>query len=222
MLFNSIAFLVFFPVVCLLYFVIPSDKIRSRNIFLLIASYYFYMNWEPIYALLLLSSTTITYIAAIGINHSKGKPQQKLYLICSLVLNLAILIVFKYYNFITTNIEIVLQECGLGINMPKFGLLLPVGISFYTFQAVSYIVDVYKHRTECEKNILKLALYLSFFFTPLYIVNIKATQNIKYNADIRYLHISQVIFSPFLIFYNNSSVFANFNRIYNFKHYISI
>ena len=163
MLFNSIAFLVFFPVVCLLYFVIPSDKIGLRNIFLLIASYYFYMNWEPIYALLLFASTTITYSAAIGINHSKIKPLKKLYLICSLVLNLAILIVFKYYNFITTNIDIVLQGCGLGINMPKFGLLLPVGISFYTFQALGYSIDVYRGKVKVEHNFLTYALFVSFF-----------------------------------------------------------
>ena len=163
MLFNSIAFLLFFPIICLFYFAIPQDNIKTRNGFLLIASYYFYMNWEPAYALLLLTSTFITYMVSIGIGHFQTQRLKKLCLVSSLVLNLAILFLFKYYNFITENVEFLLQSCHLAIDIPKFTLLLPVGISFYTFQALGYSIDVYKGTTKIERNFLTYALFVSFF-----------------------------------------------------------
>ncbi len=163
MLFNSIAFLLFFPIVCVLFFCIPSTQIRARNLLLLIASYYFYMNWEPLYALLLLTSTVITYLAALGIERFKEKYKRRLCLVNSLVLNLAILFLFKYYNFLALNIETVLQASGLGIDIPKFGLLLPVGISFYTFQALGYSIDVYLGTTKVERDFPTYALFVSFF-----------------------------------------------------------
>lgn len=133
MLFNSISFLLFFPAVCVLYFLIPAIHVRTRNLLLLIASYYFYMNWEPAYALLLLTSTILTYVAALGIGHFEDKRMKKLCLLCSLILNLAILFLFKYYNFLSSNIMTAMHTCGIGMELPKFGLLLLVGISFYTF-----------------------------------------------------------------------------------------
>ena len=100
MLFNSIDFLLFFPVVCIFYFTIPAKYLKIRNAFLLIASYYFYMNWQPVYALLILTSTVITYGTALLIEKWNGNRKKKLYsLVVSLVLNLAILFLFKYYNF---------------------------------------------------------------------------------------------------------------------------
>ena len=131
MLFNSLAFLLFFPIVCVLYYAIPSARVKARNLLLLMASYYFYMNWEPVYAILLLTSTIVTYFAALSIGHFKEKRKKKLCLVSGLVLNLAILFLFKYYNFLASNIEEALQICGLGIHVPEFHMLLPVGISFY-------------------------------------------------------------------------------------------
>ena len=163
MLFNSIAFLLFFPIVCMLYFAIPFNLIKARNLLLLIASYYFYMNWEPTYALLLLTSTFVTYVAALGIGHFENKQKKKICLVSSLVLNLAILFLFKYYNFISSNIEVALCASGLEIDIPKLGLLLPVGISFYTFQALGYSIDVYRGSTKVERNFLTYALFVSFF-----------------------------------------------------------
>lgn len=92
MLFNSLHFLLFFPIVCIVYFVLPS--LKARNLFLLAASYYFYMNWEPVYALLLLTSTAITYLAALGIGHYAEKKKKRFCLTASLVLNLGILFFF--------------------------------------------------------------------------------------------------------------------------------
>lgn len=161
MLFNSLHFLLFFPVVCVVYFCLPS--LRARNLFLLGASYYFYMNWEPAYALLLLTSTVITYLAALGIGHSTRRREKRLWLTGSLVLNLGILFLFKYYNFAAENISDLLARWGMSVQMPEFTLLLPVGISFYIFQALGYSIDVYRGNTPIEKNFFTYALFVSFF-----------------------------------------------------------
>lgn len=163
MLFNSISFLLFFPIVCALYFCIPATQIRTRNMLVLIASYYFYMNWEPTYALLLLTSTIVTYLTAFGIERFEEKRKKKLCLVSSLVLNLTILFLFKYYNFLASNIELVLQASGLGIEIPKFSFLLPIGISFYTFQALGYSIDVCRGTTKFERDFPTYALFVSFF-----------------------------------------------------------
>lgn len=163
MLFNSIAFLLFFPVICIIYYAIPVKSVKIRNLFLLAASYYFYMNWEPAYALLLLTSTVITYLAAIGISRSDDRSRKKFCLVSSIVLNLAILFLFKYYNFIGSNIQSLFHLVGIGLDVPEFKLLLPVGISFYTFQALGYSIDVYYGKTEIEKSFPTYALFVSFF-----------------------------------------------------------
>ena len=163
MLFNSIAFLLFFPIIGLIYFLIPPDRIKLRNLFLLVSSYYFYMNWEPAYALLLLLSTAVTYLAALGISHFDSLGKKKLCLVGSLVINLSILFLFKYYNFITSNVEMALQASGMSIDIPDFKLLLPVGISFYTFQALGYSIDVYRGTVKVERDFATYALFVSFF-----------------------------------------------------------
>lgn len=163
MLFNSIAFLLFFPILCALYFCIPASQLRLRNLLLLVASYYFYMNWDPAYALLLLTSTVITYLAALGIGYFKEKRKKKICLVSSLVLNLAILFLFKYFNFLAMNIETALQASGFAVNVPKFALLLPVGISFYIFQALGYSIDVYRGTVKIERDFPTYALFVSFF-----------------------------------------------------------
>ena len=163
MLFNSSGFFLFFPIICFLYFCIPASQVRYRNYLLLVASYYFYMNWEPVYALLLLTSTAVTYVAAIIIHETQDARRKKLCLIFSIVVNLGILFLFKYYNFAASNVEALLHWSGLGIDIPKFGLLLPVGISFFTFQALGYSIDVYRGVTQVERNFLTYALFVSFF-----------------------------------------------------------
>ena len=161
MLFNSLHFLLFFPVVCILYFLIPARHTQWRNGLLLVASYYFYMNWEPIYALLLLGSTLTTFFAAIGIE--KHHAYKRVYLTLSIILNLSILFIFKYYNFITASISELLTVCGIDMYLPSLHVLLPVGISFYIFQSLGYSIDVYRGDTPVEKNLLTYALFVSFF-----------------------------------------------------------
>lgn len=161
MLFNSFNFLIFFPIVLIVYFVIPG---KVRYIWLLMTSYYFYMCWNTEYALLLLGSTMITYIAALLIHHWKEKPVLKKSLVgVSLVLNFGILFLFKYFTFVTDTLEKLFDSVGVSFRQPVFDLLLPVGISFYIFQAVGYTIDIYRGALAPEKNPLRYALFVSFF-----------------------------------------------------------
>ena len=166
MLFNSIDFLVFFPLVVLVYFVIPK---RARYLWLLVASYYFYMCWNPQYALLMATSTVITYASGYLLDRinqwdsPKKLRYRKLCVAGSLLSNLSILAVFKYANFALENISNALGALGFSTIEYRLDLLLPVGISFYTFQALSYTLDVYYGNIKAEKNLLRYALYVSFF-----------------------------------------------------------
>lgn len=168
MLFNSVDFLLFLPVTILIYYILPG---KVRYIWLLLASYYFYMNWNPQYAILILLSTLITYGCGLfldGINSSnKGdKEKQRLRKAClaaSFIINLGILIYFKYMDFMIDNINQISSNLGLNINISGLDILLPVGISFYTFQALGYTVDVYRGEVAAEKNVLRYALFVSFF-----------------------------------------------------------
>ena len=161
MLFNSLSFLIFFPIVLLLYFVIPK---KLRYILLLVASYYFYMCWNAKYALLLFGSTIITYLAGLIIKAARQRVWlKKLAVAFSLILNLGILFFFKYFDFVFRTLETVLGEFEIAFESPKLDILLPVGISFYIFQAVGYTIDVYRDKINAEKNILRYALFVSFF-----------------------------------------------------------
>lgn len=158
--FNSIDFLFFFPTVVFVFFIIPK---KLRVIWLLITSYYFYMCWNPKYALLIALSTLITYISSIFIEKSKNKVRKKWWIFGSLICNLGILIIFKYANFILNSLNYLSIHLGFFTIEYKLDLLLPVGISFYTFQAIGYTLDVYRGNIKAEKNILKYALFVSFF-----------------------------------------------------------
>lgn len=160
MLFNSLLFLLFFPIVTVLYWTLPH---KVRNPFLLIASYYFYMNWEPAYALLIIFSTITTWLFSFKITSSQDEKKRKFFLIACLTCNLAILFTFKYLNFFTETIYSFLSVCGIRMNVPHFNLLLPVGISFYTFQAIGYTIDIFKKKIPIEKNFFTYALFVSFF-----------------------------------------------------------
>lgn len=168
MLFNSYNFLLFFPIVVLVYFLIPH---KIRYIWLLIASYYFYMCWNAKYALILLFSTAVTYASGLLITRVNNKIKdekkkirwKKIFVALSFIINLAILFLFKYFDFAVDNINKALSVLNMQMLNPSFDVVLPVGISFYIFQALSYTVDVYRKDVEAEKNFLKYALFVSFF-----------------------------------------------------------
>lgn len=167
MLFNSLEFLLFFPAVCLCYFIIPH---KVRYLFLLVCSYFFYMCWNPEYALLMLTSTVITYASGLLIasadkieDEGKCRRRKKLYVALSFTSNLLILFFFKYYGFAAMTATRILGKIGISVSIPAFDVILPVGISFYTFQALSYTVDVYRKEIYAERNFFKYALFVSFF-----------------------------------------------------------
>ena len=168
MLFNSAAFLIFFPIAALGYFLCPQ---RVRYLWLLGCSYYFYMCWNPAYALLILTSTVVTWLSGLALEKIKhaGLEEQrcvqlkKCCVAASFLINLGILGYFKYANFFLEGINRVLSLIHVQYQAPMLDILLPVGISFYTFQALSYTMDVYRDEIYAEKNLLKYALFVSFF-----------------------------------------------------------
>lgn len=161
MLFNSFDFVKFFPIVLMLYFVIPK---KARYIWLLLTSYYFYMGWNARYALLLLFSTLITYLSSLLLARWREQEKKKKLVVAVCVLvNFGILFVFKYLTFASEIVVKVANIFGRELQEPKIDLLLPVGISFYIFQAVGYMMDVYREKIEAEKNFFRYALFVSFF-----------------------------------------------------------
>lgn len=154
MLFNSLTFLfIFLPICLLLYFLLPGIKLK--NTILLIFSLIFYSFGEPVYVLLMLFSIFISYIFGLLINNGRYK---KFYLIISIILLLLNLFFFKYSNFLIDNINYIFN-----LNISNLNLSLPIGISFYTFQALSYLIDLYKGKIKVQKNFFYLALYISLF-----------------------------------------------------------
>ena len=160
MLFNSMAYVAFFPIVTIIYYILPQ---KVRYIWLLIASYYFYMSWEAKYGILLFFTTFVTYIAGMIIHRVSDKKRKKIVLSISIVINLALLVYFKYINFLLVNINGVLSKIGKNKGIDYLNVILPVGISFFIFQAIGYVIDVYRNDIEPERNILRYALFVSFF-----------------------------------------------------------
>lgn len=165
MQFNSIDFMLYFPVVLALYFLVPK---KLREVWLLAASYYFYMSWNAKYAVLIGGSTVITYISGLLMARYPGKDAgqvraKKLIMFFCMGINLGILAVFKYGNFALESVASVLQMLHISTVQRRLNLLLPVGISFYTFQALGYIVDVYRGDVEVERRFTRYALFVSFF-----------------------------------------------------------
>jgi alginate O-acetyltransferase complex protein AlgI len=150
MLFNTFSFAIFFAVVCPVYFLLPT---RFQHIFLLAASYYFYMCWSVRYIAVIIAITLIDYVAGLGIEQARGY-RRKLWLILSILSNFGLLFAFKYADFFSS---------ALHAGIPQLHWLLPVGISFHTFQAVSYTAEVYRGKVSAERNLLTYALYVAFF-----------------------------------------------------------
>ena len=160
MLFNSEQYFVFFPIVLLLYHIIPQ---KVRYIWLLICSYIFYMFWNAKYAVLIFTSTVITYVCGLLINRFRNNRMRKIILILCLLSNLGILFYFKYIEFAVDAICKTFRIIHIDIQVPVFDIILPVGISFYTFQALGYAIDVYRGEIKPERNFLRYALFVSFF-----------------------------------------------------------
>ena len=159
MLFNSIQFLIFFPVVTALYFALPN---KARWAILLAASSYFYMAFRPLYILILAFTILVDYVAGLLIDRETG-PKRKFYLIASLVANVGVLAFFKYYNFLTLTFQSVGAHIGWTYPLNPLDIILPIGLSFHTFQSMSYTIEVYRRRQKPEKHLGIFALYVMFY-----------------------------------------------------------
>ncbi|MBN2414016.1 MBOAT family protein [candidate division KSB1 bacterium] len=160
MLFNSLHFLYFFPIIVFIFYSIPN---KYRWAVLLLASYYFYMCWRVEYILLIIASTLIDYFTGLKLGAEKRPFKRKLFLSLSLFTNLGLLFTFKYFNFFSESVTIIFNHFNIFHNSITLHVLLPVGISFYTFQTLSYTIDVYRGKKEPERHIGYFALYVSFF-----------------------------------------------------------
>lgn len=159
MLFNSFQFLYFFVIVTSLYFLLPH---KFRWMLLLISSCYFYMAFIPVYILILIFTIVIDFCAGILIEKSIGK-KRKLFLVTSLIANIGVLAIFKYYNFINENLTGLLGNIHITTHLPYLSILLPIGLSFHTFQAMSYTIEVYRGNQKAERDFGIYSLYVMFY-----------------------------------------------------------
>ncbi|MDF2430847.1 MAG: alginate O-acetyltransferase complex protein AlgI [Mucilaginibacter sp.] len=178
MLFNSISFFFFFSIVTVLYFLLPY---KFRWVLLLASSCYFYMAFVPVYILILGFTIVIDYFAGILIEQAEGKTR-KLFLLCSLAANIGILAIFKYYNFINDGISALFQRTGHVNPLPYLSILLPIGLSFHTFQAMSYTIEVFRGKQRAERHFGIYALYV-MFYPQLVAGPIERPQNLLHQFD---------------------------------------
>ena len=160
MIYNSLQFIVLFPLIFLLYYAIPARCGKARNLFLLVVSYLLYLQWKPVYALILLGVTLVTYLAALSLECTQ---QRKALVTAGVILALLPLAFFKYFNFINDTVSQALSVAGLQFHLSGLNWAIPIGISFFTFQALGYLLDVHHKRIETERDFLTYALFISFF-----------------------------------------------------------
>ena len=163
MFFNSIDFAIFLPIVFFVYWFVANKNLRYQNLILLVASYFFYACWDWRFLFLLIFSTGLDYVTGIKIFEAENTSQRKFWLWLSIVVNLGFLAVFKYYNFFIDSFNEALNHFGIHFNAWTLSIILPVGISFYTFHGLSYVIDIYKKRIKPERNYNDYSLFVSFF-----------------------------------------------------------
>ena len=159
MVFSSTTFLLLFlPFVLIVYYGLLRNNVKAKNAILFFASLVFYAWGEPLFVLVMVFSIIANWLFGVSIVKSTGAKRKKLLLALAVVLNLSILFVFKYLTFVLNNVTTLLRVDSVGIN-----IALPIGVSFFTFQGMSYVIDVYREKSECLKNVLDVGLYISFF-----------------------------------------------------------
>jgi len=163
MLFNSIEFAIFLPIVFVLYWFVANRNLKIQNALLLFSSYFFYACWDYRFLFLLMFSTFLDYFTGFKIHDAKSKKGKLTWLYISIVINLGFLCFFKYYNFFADSFVTFMSHFGLRMNVWSMKLILPVGISFYTFHGLSYVIDIYYERIKPEKDIVDYSVFVSFF-----------------------------------------------------------
>ncbi|MFC1734093.1 MBOAT family O-acyltransferase [candidate division KSB1 bacterium] len=163
MLFNTIDFAIFLPIVFILYWFVTPKHLKLQNFLIVVASYTFYGWWDWRFLSLIIFSTIIDYVVGLGLKRQENKAKRTFLLLTSILVNLGFLGFFKYYNFFLDNFISAFSFFGTEINANSLNIILPVGISFYTFQTLSYTIDVYKRKNEPTKDFIAFAAFVSFF-----------------------------------------------------------
>lgn len=163
MLFNSLSYLLFLPVVFTIYWMVNKRGLQLQNGLLLLASYFFYACWDWRFLFLLVFSTALDYFTGIKMFEAKSEQLKKIWFWISISINLGFLGIFKYYNFFAESLAIAIENIGFQANFWTLQVILPVGISFYTFHGLSYVIDIYKNRIEPERNVVTYSLFVSYF-----------------------------------------------------------
>lgn len=218
MLFNSLHFLLFLPIVFIIYWWVNNKSLQLQNGLLLAASYFFYACWDWRFLFLLLFSTALDYFTGIKMAEAKNKGNKKFWFWLSIIVNLGFLGVFKYYNFFAESLAEGLSGLGIQANFWTLKVILPVGISFYTFHGLSYVIDVYKGRIQPERNIITYSLFVAYF--PLLVAGpierathllpqIKKRRFFDYSKAIDGVH--QIIWGLFkkVVIADNCALYAN-------------
>ncbi|MDD5184597.1 MAG: MBOAT family protein [Paludibacter sp.] len=163
MIFTSIGFAIFLPVVFLLYWFATKGNFKFQNILLLVSSYFFYGCWDWRFLFLLLFSTSLDFVTGIKIHDAENKNTRKFWFWLSICVNLGFLGVFKYYDFFAASFAVGLSSLGIHVDVWTLNVILPVGISFYTFHGLSYVIDTYNEKIKPERNFINYAVFVSFF-----------------------------------------------------------
>lgn len=163
MLFNSLSFAFFLPVVFVLYWFATGGNIRRQNILLLISSYFFYACWDYRFLFLLMFSTFLDYTTGIKMESAQNNAMKRFWFWLSIIINLGFLGIFKYYNFFATSFADALALIGIQADFWTLQVILPVGISFYTFHGLSYVIDIYYGKIKAERNVIDYSVFVSFF-----------------------------------------------------------
>jgi alginate O-acetyltransferase complex protein AlgI len=163
MLFNSLTYFIFYLVVFIFYWFLTNKNLKIQNILLLCSSYFFYANWDWRFLFLLIFSTLLDYYTGHKIGNSQSERSKKIWLTLSISINLGLLGVFKYYNFFVSSFSNMIHDLGFESNPILINLILPVGISFYTFHGLSYVLDIYNNKIKAEHNFIEYSVFVSFF-----------------------------------------------------------
>lgn len=218
MLFNSFNFALFLPCVFLLYWFAVNKSLKFQNLLLLVSSYFFYSCWNWHFLFLLFFSTLLDYFSGIQIEKSNSSGKRKFWFWLSIIINLGFLGVFKYFNFFADSLKELISVLGFQVNIWSLKVILPIGISFYTFHGLSYIIDIYKKRISAEKNFVDYAVFVSFF--PLLVAGpierathllpqIKKKRTFNYEQAVDGLR--QILWGLFkkIVIADNCAVYAN-------------
>ena len=163
MLFNTINFAIFLPIVFILYWFVSNKNLKIQNLLLLVSSYVFYAFWDWRFLFLLIFSTLLDYFTGIKMSEAQNQRKKKFWFWLSILVNLGFLGIFKYYNFFAASFAEAISHFGLKVDPWTLKVILPVGISFYTFHGLSYVIDIYKNKIKAERNFIDYSVFVSFF-----------------------------------------------------------